>query len=384
MLPFHRYYEGKEFETNLKEKRPGDLSNELKEALSIPPLAPPPWLIAMQRFGPPPSYPNLKIAGLNSPIPDGAQWGYHPGGWGKPPTDEYGRPLYGDVFGQAPKYDDTQLGEPVSKELWGEMQEDEEEEEEESEEEEEEDEEEADTSGLQTPAGGAETPSGLVSVTSTVPGGLETPDFLELRKRREGTSATEAEDGPPRSLYQVIPERDRNVTGFMGSDRAYDVGGISQRGHNVSMLGQQDRYANKVSLHLLLVCLLVSDVRHTAQGWGRRRRSRPRRARDALRRRAAQAVRRVAKSGLGAWQHAGRPRGLVGRGCGGVGETEKTGRSESFAEGGEVPILSPRLAVDATMPSERCLALSPRIQILPAGRCQCESSRLSARHRELL
>lgn len=65
------YYEGKEFETKLKEKKPGDLSDELKEALSIPPLAPPPWLISMQRYGPPPSYPNLRIAGLNSPIPEG-------------------------------------------------------------------------------------------------------------------------------------------------------------------------------------------------------------------------------------------------------------------------------------------------------------------------
>jgi hypothetical protein len=66
-----RYYEGKEFETSLKEKRPGDLSPELVEALSIPPLAPPPWLISMQRFGPPPSYPTLRIPGLNSPIPEG-------------------------------------------------------------------------------------------------------------------------------------------------------------------------------------------------------------------------------------------------------------------------------------------------------------------------
>lgn len=72
--PFHpidRYYEGKEFETSLKEKRPGDLSKELIEALSIPPLAPPPWLIGMQRFGPPPSYPTLQIPGLNAPIPEG-------------------------------------------------------------------------------------------------------------------------------------------------------------------------------------------------------------------------------------------------------------------------------------------------------------------------
>uniref|UniRef100_H9GQ49 SAP domain-containing protein n=1 Tax=Anolis carolinensis TaxID=28377 RepID=H9GQ49_ANOCA len=69
------YYEGKEFETRLKEKKPGDLSDELRIALGMPvgPNAhkvPPPWLIAMQRYGPPPSYPNLKIPGLNSPIPE--------------------------------------------------------------------------------------------------------------------------------------------------------------------------------------------------------------------------------------------------------------------------------------------------------------------------
>lgn len=42
----------------------------LKVALNIPPGAPPPWLINMQRYGPPPSYPNMKIPGLNCPIPD--------------------------------------------------------------------------------------------------------------------------------------------------------------------------------------------------------------------------------------------------------------------------------------------------------------------------
>lgn len=26
-------------------------------------------------------------------------FGYHAGGWGKPPVDETGKPLYGDVFG---------------------------------------------------------------------------------------------------------------------------------------------------------------------------------------------------------------------------------------------------------------------------------------------
>lgn len=63
------------------------------------PQVPPPWLIAQQRYGPPPSYPNLKIPGLNAPIPEGCAFGYHAGGWGKPPVDETGKPLYGDVFG---------------------------------------------------------------------------------------------------------------------------------------------------------------------------------------------------------------------------------------------------------------------------------------------
>ena len=52
----------------------------------------------MQRYGPPPSYPHLKIPGLNCPIPEGCSFGYHAGGWGKPPIDEFGKPLYGDVF----------------------------------------------------------------------------------------------------------------------------------------------------------------------------------------------------------------------------------------------------------------------------------------------
>lgn len=98
------YYEGKEFETRLKEKKPGDLSEELRTALGMPigpncHKIPPPWLIAQQRYGPPPSYPNLKIPGLNAPIPEGTSFGYHAGGWGKPPVDENGKPLYGDVFG---------------------------------------------------------------------------------------------------------------------------------------------------------------------------------------------------------------------------------------------------------------------------------------------
>jgi len=54
----------------------------------MPEGTPPPWLINMQRYGPPVSYPGLKIPGLNAPIPAGAEWGFHPGGWGRAPVDE--------------------------------------------------------------------------------------------------------------------------------------------------------------------------------------------------------------------------------------------------------------------------------------------------------
>jgi splicing factor 3B subunit 2 len=93
------YYEGKEFEVRLRDKKPGILSDELKEALGMTVLAPPPYLYNMQRFGPPPSYYYLKIPGLSAPISQGCQWGFHPGGWGKPPLDPQGQPLYGDVYG---------------------------------------------------------------------------------------------------------------------------------------------------------------------------------------------------------------------------------------------------------------------------------------------
>lgn len=35
---------------------------ELRRALGMTDNTPPPWLINMQRYGPPPSYPDLKVA----------------------------------------------------------------------------------------------------------------------------------------------------------------------------------------------------------------------------------------------------------------------------------------------------------------------------------
>lgn len=229
------YYEGKEYETNLKHLRPGELSDELKEALNMPPGAPPPWLINQQRYGPPPSYPALKIPGLNAPPPPGAMWGYHPGGYGKPPVDEHNRPLYGgDIFGVLQGQQNIQQGEPVEKDLWGELQADEESEEESEEEEEEEDEEEAEEDEEDT---GTHSPSGMTSAVPTEVGGTESVSGeFDVRKHYRGTETEESIQ--PRSAYQVIPERQTNVQGFFGGDRAYDLG--SSAG-NVPVLGAEDQ-----------------------------------------------------------------------------------------------------------------------------------------------
>jgi len=222
------YYEGKEFEIRLKEKKPGDLTDDLRTALGMPvgPNAhkvPPPWLISMQRYGPPPSYPNLKIPGLNAPIPEGCSFGYHAGGWGKPPVDETGKPLYGDVFGTSDTgYSQQVPVEEVDQTLWGEMEsESEEEESEEEEEEEEEMEEAADASGMQTPIvdAGMATPSGMSSVGAP---GQETPELIELRKRR---IEADMEGGETPNLYTILPEKknDRIGAGMMGSTHTYDL-----------------------------------------------------------------------------------------------------------------------------------------------------------------
>uniref|UniRef100_A0A7S2DDH9 PSP proline-rich domain-containing protein n=1 Tax=Alexandrium andersonii TaxID=327968 RepID=A0A7S2DDH9_9DINO len=48
------------------------LSDKLKGALGLADGEPPPWLANMQRHGPPPSNPGLRVPGLNAPTPEGA------------------------------------------------------------------------------------------------------------------------------------------------------------------------------------------------------------------------------------------------------------------------------------------------------------------------
>jgi len=206
------YYEGKEFEITLKEKRPGQLSEALKRALGMPEGAPPPWLINMQRYGPPPSYPNLKIPGLNAPIPEGCRYGYHPGGWGKPPVDEFGRPLYGDVFGTAPPPAPPEISQPIEKNHWGEFLEDEEEEVEE---------EGVPPSGEEqteeAPADGLVTPSGLAT-----PSFGQTPETIDLRKGAKPSKEETEESG--KQLFQVLEQKETSVgAAIMGSTHTYVV-----------------------------------------------------------------------------------------------------------------------------------------------------------------
>ncbi|KAL6070995.1 Splicing factor 3B subunit 2 [Balamuthia mandrillaris] len=218
-----QYYEGKEYQVKLKEKRPGALSDELKEALGMPEGAPPPWLINMQRYGPPPSYPNLKIPGLNAPIPLGAQFGYQPGGWGKPPVDQWGRPLYGDVFGTTATTL-SQYAQPIERKPWGELEEEEEEEEGYSSSDEEESEEESEEEADQEEASLQEAarPAAQLAAGLATPTGIETPDTIDLRKR----IATNEPEQEQRPLFQVLQQQAAQVgSAAFGSAHTYQLPG---------------------------------------------------------------------------------------------------------------------------------------------------------------
>jgi len=122
------YWEGREFEgrggKGADQRRPGFLSEELRTALGLSsPLHPPPWIFNMQRWGPPPAYPFLRIAGVNAPIPQGAQWGFHPGGWGKPPLTDasWGAQETGNRAPSGARSIVPELLEAIDRSAWGEF-----------------------------------------------------------------------------------------------------------------------------------------------------------------------------------------------------------------------------------------------------------------------
>jgi splicing factor 3B subunit 2 len=234
-MPGEIYYEGKEDDLtgNLPHFRPGKLSNRLKDALNIPPGAPPPWLLSMQRHGPPPSYHGLRIPGLNAPIPQGAQWGYQPGGYGKPPVDEKGDPIYGDVYGLSQQAKKKKLlGAPVEKTPWGEIQDYEEDEEEDEEEQEgNDDEEEVGDDGQ----GYVDEETALAAETREQQSRDPDPGPIELRKQKRTIDEDEQEADEPeiheeyedddgdRKLYEVLKEKKGGSNGFMGTQSSYEI-----------------------------------------------------------------------------------------------------------------------------------------------------------------
>jgi splicing factor 3B subunit 2 len=229
------YYEGKEIAIDLQKYRPGHVKDALRSALGMEDEnSPPPWLFNMQRFGPPPSYPGLPIPGLTAPLPsERCQYGYHPGGWGKPPLDPYGRPVFGgnpldppgskpasafsDAGGEFVTSDGKLLkqvdwgalpvGETVAAELEESEEESEMEESSESEAEEGEEEEEG--------------------TTSVMPAPMTLPVPTDLRK------GTETEEQPAKVslLYQVLPEKAAttaygNAATVFASDKTYELEGV--------------------------------------------------------------------------------------------------------------------------------------------------------------
>jgi splicing factor 3B subunit 2 len=171
----------------------------------------------------------------------------HPaGGWGKPPVDEFGTPIYGNVFGTEEEEVDEDEAAVDKVVRWGELESEEEESEEEDEEESEEeevgrpaacyaisrlrqahrsgvasahalvlpplflvqDQDQADTESLAD--GYASVASGLAS---SLPSGIETPSEIDLRKTSEG----------PKQLYTVLEQQKASVAAgtLMGSEHTY-------------------------------------------------------------------------------------------------------------------------------------------------------------------
>ena len=210
------YYEGKEFESGGKDYKAGHLSKGLLAALGMEDnQCPPPWLTNMQRYGPPPSYPTLRIPGLNAPIPKDASFGYHTGGWGKPPVDEYGRPIYGDVFGAYVGIDEgDEIVDKVSR--WGEVVAVEDEDEEDDDDDDDDDE---DGVGDDEDVPHGETPEDEPEDIQQADTDFGNESVVDLRKR-----ATAAAEEPAKELYRVIQEKQASVSdALFGSAKVYSV-----------------------------------------------------------------------------------------------------------------------------------------------------------------
>jgi splicing factor 3B subunit 2 len=238
-LTFHGelYYEGKEFEPKTRDFVAGVLSDNLKKALGMPEGAPPPWLVQMQQHGPPPAYPNLRVPGVNAPIPQGAKYGYHAGGWGRAPLDMNGRPIWGwadarvDEVIPGPNHFDPSF-------RWGALQYAED-----YEDEIEEDQENAEPSAMQVDT----------QTATAVPVGqsMEDDQAISLRKfqRPEDVSSVLSQ---PRDLYQVLQQQQASVgSATMGSTHTYAIPSASaSRNRTINFLGSGGHKSGELEITL--------------------------------------------------------------------------------------------------------------------------------------
>lgn len=211
------YYELRELQVDHSSFKPGVLSQDLQSALDVTEGDPPPWLIGMQRWGPPPSYPGLKIPGLNFPIPPGKSFGFGPGQFGKPPVDVHGRPLYGDVFAQGLNFESRDkrfdITDTEKTWLWGRLRNDLEHREPETDENETEPER-----------------ADAVEVVKTVDGSAKLNNRSSYASNKSDSQTTPSgqrhdSNGATAKAYRVLPER-RNTVGqsnMFGSSHVYDV-----------------------------------------------------------------------------------------------------------------------------------------------------------------
>ena len=264
------YYEGKELDAAAGAARrgtPGILSKELQRALGmIPataqeeeqgeegsevpsvPAVPPPWLFNMQMYGPPPSYPHLRVPGVNAPLPPGAQYGFKVGGWGKPPVEEgTGRPLFGgDPLGVGAFGGGARIAAVSSEEIaamgnhWGEFVQDfsqleEEEEEGEGDEMVDEGEEEEESEMNDVEPEKKEEPKKEMSIPGTESGfGLATPAQIDLVKRT--TATVEAEQQRQKQLFTVLEQQSSGATATTASASAGSLLGTT---HTYKLPGTQ-------------------------------------------------------------------------------------------------------------------------------------------------
>lgn len=220
------YFEGKEDEVKMRSYKPGKISEDLRRALGIGENVNPPWLVTMQRFGPPPSYPHLKIPGLNSSAISDSQWNLY---LQKAAEDEEVsgiiQSLYGDRINRRRE-------EAIDRSYFGAIREADEVNDYESE------------AGIENEIAKKTETYDLSHLSfheksekrDNFSSGLETPSFTEIRKTTAGINSgiesrqpevirEDEDDAPVKPLFKTIERKEQKdgKGGFIAPDFKYDV-----------------------------------------------------------------------------------------------------------------------------------------------------------------